>query len=71
MDTEKINAGVGEEDPIEIEDSFFEETENEEEILRMDYTIETPEGRNERVKEIIATTPPEKLTPKYLEKLSE
>ena len=71
MDTEKINAGVGEEDPIEIEDSFFEETENEEEILRMDYTIETPEGRNERVKEIIATTPPEKLTPKYLEKLSD
>ena len=37
----------------------------------MDFSLETPEERNEKVKEIIANTPPEKLTPNYLEKLTD
>ena len=37
----------------------------------MDFSIETPEARNEHVKNILANTPPEKLTPYYLEKLAE
>lgn len=37
----------------------------------MDFTLETPEARNEKVKEIIANTPPEKLTSSYLEKLTD
>lgn len=41
------------------------------EYIKMDFTLETPEARNEKVKEIIANTPPERLTPKYLEKLAD
>ena len=37
----------------------------------MDYTLKTPEDRNEHVKKIIANTPSEKLTPFYLDKLAE
>lgn len=36
----------------------------------MDYNLVTPEERVEKVKEIIANTPSNKLTPLYLEKLS-
>ena len=36
----------------------------------MDFTIKTPEARNEHVKKILANTPPEKLTPYYLEALT-
>lgn len=39
--------------------------------IKMDYSLETPEERNEKVKEIIANTPPERLTPAYLEKLAD
>lgn len=39
--------------------------------IKMDYFLEEPEARNEKVKEIIEKTPPEKLTPKYLEKLAD
>lgn len=39
--------------------------------LQMDFSLETPEERNEKVKEIIANTPSERLTPKYLEKLAD
>lgn len=38
--------------------------------LRLDPTIQTSEERNELVKRIIAQTPPEKLTPKYLDILA-
>ena len=40
-------------------------------MTRMDYSIESPEERNELVKKIIDETPPEKLTPKYLEILTD
>lgn len=39
--------------------------------IKMDYSLETPEERNEKVKEIIANTPPERLTSTYLEKLAD
>ena len=35
--------------------------------IKLDYTLETPEERNELVKKIIENTPPEKLTRRYLE----
>ena len=37
--------------------------------IKMDYSIDTIEGRLQRVNEIIANTPSEKLTSKYLEKM--
>jgi len=38
--------------------------------LKLDYTIESPAARNELVKQIIDSLPPERLTPRYLEVLS-
>jgi len=38
--------------------------------IKMDYSLETSEERVEKVKEIIANTPPEKLNSLYLEKLT-
>lgn len=40
-------------------------------LLKMDFSLETPEERTSKVKEIIEHTPSEKLTPAYLEKLSD
>lgn len=45
--------------------------EQEQNYIKMDFSLETPEARNEKVKEIIANTPPERLTPQYLEKLAD
>lgn len=45
--------------------------ENNNAETRMDFSLETPEERNEKVKQIIANTPSEKLTPLYLEKLAD
>ena len=39
--------------------------------IKMDFSLETPEERTAKVKEIIEKTPPERLTQKYLEKLSD
>ena len=41
------------------------------EHIKMDYKLKTAEERVEKVKEIIANTPSERLTQKYLEKLSD
>lgn len=41
-----------------------------EEHIKMDYSLQTAEERNEKVKEILAATPPNKLTPYYLDKLA-
>lgn len=35
-----------------------------EKIHKLDYSLETPEERNEYVKKIVSETPPEQLTPK-------
>jgi len=37
----------------------------------MDFSLQTPEERNDLVKKIVEQTPPEKLTPKYLERLAD
>lgn len=39
--------------------------------IKMDFSLETPEERVKKVEEIIANTPPEKLTHTYLEKLTD
>ena len=39
--------------------------------IKMDWSLETPEERIQKVKEIIDNTPSERLTQKYLDKLSE
>ena len=58
---------------VEIDTTLQEEIIAEEDCgyIKMDFSLETPEERNEKVKEIIEKTPPEKLTPKYLEKLTD
>lgn len=39
--------------------------------IKMDWSIEDAEGRKKKVEEIIANTPPERLTSKYLEKMAD
>jgi hypothetical protein len=39
--------------------------------IKLDYTLETPEERNELVKIVIANTPPEKLSRQYLKAMSD
>ena len=58
----------------DIEENQLNEDIKEEEdasYIKMDWSLETSEERVEKVKEIISKTPPERLTPKYLDKLSE
>lgn len=47
------------------------EEENANKVLKLDYSIESPQERNELVKKIIDETPPEKLTNRYLEILAD
>ena len=58
---------------VEIDATLQEEIIAEEDCgyIKMDFSLTTPYERNEKVKEIIEKTPPEKLTPKYLEKLAD
>ena len=62
------------------EDDSFKENENIEKAMveenikpvrKLDYTLETPQERNKLVKLIIAETPPEQLTNRYLEILTD
>ena len=50
---------------------IVEKAETEESYIKMDFSIESPQDRVKKVEEIIANTPSEKLTPKYLEKLTD
>lgn len=62
----------GEDKDLELEEeSLIEDEDDSPGYIKMDYSLETPEERNEKVKEIIAATNPEKLTPRYLEKLAD
>lgn len=67
------------EDEIDTED-YQNENENIEEQLieenikptrKLDYSLQSPQERNELVKKIIDETPPEQLTSKYLTILSD
>lgn len=65
---------LDESDIESIEDKELEEDVKAEEnpgYIKMDFSLETPEERTKKVEEIIANTPPERLTPKYLEKLAD
>lgn len=46
----------------------LDKTKNE---LKLDYTLQDPDARNELVKKIIEQTPPQRLTPKYLQLLAD
>lgn len=46
----------------------LDKTKNE---LKLDYTLQDPGARNELVKKIIEQTPPQRLTPKYLQLLAD
>lgn len=60
---------------IEIENDNLEGSREEEilnkSIIKLDYSLKTPEERNELVKKIIKEIPQEKLTNKYLEILAD
>ena len=47
------------------------ETKAQTDYIKMDYSLETPEERKELVEKIIEQTPSERLTPSYLEKLTD
>ena len=52
-----------------IEDKLAEEDIST--VIKLDYTLTSPTERNELVKKIVANTPPEKLTNRYLEILAD
>ena len=52
-----------------LEDKMLEE--NIKPTRKLDYTLESPEERNELVKKIIDETPPEQLTNRYVEILTD
>ena len=59
---------------VALENENIEEQLAEEEIspsIKLDYTLQSPTERNELVKKIIEQTPPEKLTNRYLEILTD
>ena len=62
-----------EEKSLDEEVAQWDEQESEEHknYIAMDFSLETPEERKAKVEEIISQTPPERLTPKYLEKLAD
>ena len=55
----------------QVQEWDAEAAENNPSYIKMDFSLETPEERNELVKKIIADTQPEKLTKKYIEKLAD
>lgn len=78
-DLEEKELALAEEDEVDAED-YQDENENIEEQLitedikptrKLDYSLQTPQERNELVKKIIDETPPEQLTNKYLTILSD
>ena len=51
-------------------DNENKNTSEQQGYIKMDYSLKTAEERNEKVKEIIANTPSERLTPRYLDRLA-
>ena len=77
MAEENFNNSEFIEDDIEednLVETLEEQIENSEDIKptrKLDFTLQTPDERNELVKKIIDETPSDKLTPKYLEILAD
>ena len=69
IDNEEFDDSLAEIDNDNIEQAIVEE--NIKPVRKLDYTLETPQERNELVKQIIAETPPEQLTNRYLEILTD
>lgn len=78
-DLDEKEVALVEEDEVDTED-YQDENENIEEQLieenikpahKLDYSLQSPQERNELVKKIIDETPPEQLTSKYLTILSD
>ena len=69
IDNEEVDDSLAEIDNDNIEQAIVEE--NIKPVRKLDYTLETPQERNELVKQIIAETPPEQLTNRYLEILTD
>lgn len=67
------NKNILEEDTDLLAEVIEEKIAEEEiaEVIKLDYKLESAAERNELVKKIVAKTPPEKLTPRYLEILSD
>lgn len=71
---EDDSEGIEDEESLEFLSEVIEEKIKAEEVeapLKLDYTIESPQERNELVKKIVNETPPEKLTHRYLEILAD
>ncbi len=66
---EELNDDVIQEENEKLEKQIIEE--DIKPSRKLDYSLQTPEERNELVKKIIDETPPEQLTNKYLEILSD
>ena len=78
-DLDEKEVALVEEDEVDTEDYQDEKENIEEQIIeenikptrKLDYSLQTPQERNELVKKIIDETPPEQLTNKYLTILSD
>lgn len=66
---EELDDNVIQEENEKIEEQIIEK--DIKPSRKLDYSLQTPEERNELVKKIIDETPPEQLTNKYLEILSD
>ena len=75
IEDKSILYGEEDEDNLDVDlDESVEDKIQEEDIKptrKLDYSLETPEERNELVKKITDETPPEQLTNKYLEILTD
>ena len=60
---EELNDNVIQEENEKLEEQIIEE--DIKPSRKLDYSLQTPEERNELVKKIIDETPPEQLTNKY------
>lgn len=72
--TPSLEEELNHEAEVALENENIENKLAEEEIvssIKLDYTLQSPTERNELVKKIIEQTPPEKLTNRYLEILTD
>ena len=69
INNEEVDDSLAEIDNDNIEQAIIEE--NIKPVRKLDYTLETPQERNKLVKLIVAETPPEQLTNRYLEILTD
>ena len=66
-----IENDIEEDDLVETLEEQIENSEDIKPTRKLDFTLQTPDERNELVKKIIDETPSDKLTPQYLEILAD